>query len=156
MAREYALLLREVCSNAAGVNAGWSFQKKGVAVRKEGNITIYGIPYSEHSSYDELRDCVRMLRPRKLIPTVNAADKASAQALADRSVACVWHCARSNCDTAACHAILSALQNPVLACAIDLFQVCIDAFLCETLLRQVLAIHTLCEELLYTLLICRQ
>ena len=64
--------------------AGWSFQKRGVNVRKEGNITIYGIPYSEHSSYDELRDCVRTLRPRKLIPTVNAANAASAKALVDR------------------------------------------------------------------------
>ena len=64
--------------------AGWSFQKRGVNVRKEGNVSIYGIPYSEHSSYDELRDCVRTLRPRRLIPTVNAANAASAKALVDR------------------------------------------------------------------------
>ena len=63
---------------------GWSFQKRGVNVRKEGNVSIYGIPYSEHSSYDELRDCVRTLRPRKLIPTVNAANAASAKVLVDR------------------------------------------------------------------------
>ena len=49
-----------------------------------------------------------------------------------------------------------SLRNPVLACAIILFQVCIHAFLCETLLRQALAIHLIGEELLYTLLGGRQ
>jgi len=74
-----------VCSEGSyAFYPGWSFQKKGVNVRKDGNITIYGIPYSEHSSYDELRDCVRTLRPRKLVPTVNAADPISAKALVDR------------------------------------------------------------------------
>eukprot|EP00891_Asterochloris_glomerata_P006895 jgi/Astpho2/6895/gw1.00106.24.1_t len=51
--------------------AGWSFQKRGLQTRREGNVTIYGIPYSEHSNWNELRDCVRLLRPRRIIPTVN-------------------------------------------------------------------------------------
>lgn len=42
------------------------------------------VPYSEHSNWLELRDCVRTLRPRKLVPTVNAATPARAQAIIDR------------------------------------------------------------------------
>ena len=65
-------------------HAGWSFQKKGLQTRREGNVTIYGIPYSEHSSFAELRNCVKLLRPKRLIPTVNCPDAASARAIVDR------------------------------------------------------------------------
>jgi hypothetical protein len=47
---------------------GWS----GDAPRMEthGNVTVHHVPYSEHSSLRELREFVRFLRPRTLVPTV--------------------------------------------------------------------------------------
>ena len=36
-----------------------------------GGVTLYGVPYSEHSSFAELRDCVAWLGARKVVPTVN-------------------------------------------------------------------------------------
>ncbi|XP_006002870.1 DNA cross-link repair 1A protein [Latimeria chalumnae] len=55
---------------------GWTYsgQCDSVADTKpqtRGNITIYGIPYSEHSSYLEMKHFVQWVRPNKIIPTVN-------------------------------------------------------------------------------------
>ena len=64
---------------------GWSYRKSGVLQRREdGCVTTIGIPYSEHSSYEELQDCVKTLRPKKLVPTVNAGDATKARALVDK------------------------------------------------------------------------
>lgn len=55
---------------------GWTFSQQVESVEDiepqvNGNISIYGIPYSEHSSFLELKRFVQWLRPLKIIPTVN-------------------------------------------------------------------------------------
>ncbi|CAG12605.1 unnamed protein product, partial [Tetraodon nigroviridis] len=55
---------------------GWTFSQQVESVGDvqpdvSGNISIYGIPYSEHSSFMELKRFVQWLQPLKIIPTVN-------------------------------------------------------------------------------------
>uniref|UniRef100_A0A7S2ZAW9 Metallo-beta-lactamase domain-containing protein n=1 Tax=Rhodosorus marinus TaxID=101924 RepID=A0A7S2ZAW9_9RHOD len=53
------------------VPTGWSWNVKGtVSVQEKGCFKIYGVPYSEHSSYSELLEWVGFLRPRRVVPTV--------------------------------------------------------------------------------------
>ncbi|KAJ0971603.1 hypothetical protein J5N97_019562 [Dioscorea zingiberensis] len=60
-------------SKAVGfVSTGWMYETKreGFAVRVKESLEIHLVPYSEHSSYDELREYVRFLRPKRVVPTV--------------------------------------------------------------------------------------
>jgi DNA cross-link repair 1A protein len=54
---------------------GWSLggtpSASIVGSRSSGKITIHSVPYSEHSSFPELVDCLECLRPKKIVPTVS-------------------------------------------------------------------------------------
>jgi DNA cross-link repair 1A protein len=70
----------------AFIPTGWEVSRKSktfdsVRTVSHGHITIYGIPYSEHSSFTELRRFVQFLKPVEVIPTVNAADHTKRNAM---------------------------------------------------------------------------
>uniref|UniRef100_A0A6J0SGX8 DNA cross-link repair 1A protein isoform X1 n=2 Tax=Pogona vitticeps TaxID=103695 RepID=A0A6J0SGX8_9SAUR len=55
---------------------GWTYSEgccslNDIQPQTRGKITIYGIPYSEHSSFLEMKRFVQWLKPQKIIPTVN-------------------------------------------------------------------------------------
>ena len=49
------------------LHAGWSFQKSGAKKRQQDGTVSWGVPYSEHSSWNDLRACVQAFRPKKLV-----------------------------------------------------------------------------------------
>ncbi|XP_015281015.1 PREDICTED: DNA cross-link repair 1A protein isoform X2 [Gekko japonicus] len=58
---------------------GWTYSDRCYSLSEiqpqtRGKITIYGIPYSEHSSFLEMKRFVQWLKPHKIIPTVNVGD----------------------------------------------------------------------------------
>ena len=53
---------------------GWSHSSKGnsiITTTSRNNLTVHGVPYSEHSSFPELLDCLKCLKPKQIIPTVS-------------------------------------------------------------------------------------
>eukprot|EP00889_Picochlorum_renovo_P003906 jgi/Picre1/30936/NNA_006295.t1 len=48
------------------------------------NVSILSVCYSEHSSFEELQSCVRTLKPKKIIPTVNAETPEKSAKLVDK------------------------------------------------------------------------
>ncbi|RXN09749.1 DNA cross-link repair 1A [Labeo rohita] len=64
---------------------GWTFNQsvrvEDIQPQTQGNISIYGIPYSEHSSFLELKRFVQWLQPKKIIPTVNVGSWRSRKAM---------------------------------------------------------------------------
>ena len=59
------------------IPTGWVYSKKsnselGIQTQQSesGNIEIHQVPYSEHSSYDDLRNFVKRLKPVSVVPTV--------------------------------------------------------------------------------------
>ncbi len=53
------------------VPTGWMYEmkRKAFPVREKGSCFIHLVPYSEHSSYSELREYVRFLKPHKVHKT---------------------------------------------------------------------------------------
>jgi len=61
---------------------GWTFSGKLTSLDNitpicRPDVTIYGVPYSEHSSFEELKFFVQNLKPKQIIPTVNIGKKES-------------------------------------------------------------------------------
>nr|KYP65003.1 DNA ligase 1 [Cajanus cajan] len=54
------------------VPTGWTYEvKRGrFAVKSKDSFQIHLVPYSEHSNYDELREFVKFLKPKRVVPTV--------------------------------------------------------------------------------------
>ncbi|KAL7682592.1 putative DNA repair metallo-beta-lactamase, ribonuclease Z/Hydroxyacylglutathione hydrolase [Plasmopara halstedii] len=63
---------------------GWTFSSKNprsmssCCLNPSGKICVYGIPYSEHSSFSELSDFVKVINPISIFPTVNCSSKRKA------------------------------------------------------------------------------
>ncbi|CAN6445852.1 unnamed protein product [Victoria cruziana] len=76
-------------SRAVGfVPTGWVFSasRDDFTVRVKNSCEIHLVPYSEHSSYDELRKYVRFLKPKNVIPTVGMENGTKSNSLYHRDI----------------------------------------------------------------------
>ena len=73
--REYANRFPSYSTVLAIRPTGWAFRKNQLLTKikpiRYYNIHRYDLPYSEHSSYEELRRFVKFTKPENVIPTVN-------------------------------------------------------------------------------------
>jgi hypothetical protein len=68
-----------VAGSAAPVEVRVRVQTRGAergAAGGAGTLTLVSVPYSEHSSFGELRRCVAALRAERIVPTVNCRSQA--------------------------------------------------------------------------------
>ncbi|GMH27224.1 hypothetical protein Nepgr_029067 [Nepenthes gracilis] len=69
------IMVEKGYSKVAGfVPTGWTYEVKRnkFAVRTKDCFEIHLVPYSEHSNFEELREYVRYLKPKRVIPTVGS------------------------------------------------------------------------------------
>lgn len=65
---------------------GWEYRRGkqySEWIDNDGRTRLYGVPYSEHSSFDELKAFVGHVKPKRIEPTVNADSRESRRALRD-------------------------------------------------------------------------
>ena len=65
---------------------GWthtdgSARRAASASARDGRVQMQGVPYSEHSSAEELRAFVRLLRSRRVVPTVGVGSQEKREAM---------------------------------------------------------------------------
>ena len=60
-------------------------------VRSKGKCDIHLVPYSEHSSFHELREYVKYIQPKKIVPTVGEGARGDAQSRARSKVLGYFH-----------------------------------------------------------------
>ncbi|CAL1538841.1 unnamed protein product, partial [Lymnaea stagnalis] len=64
---------------------GWTHSEKMISLENlrpkwsRNGVTLYGVPYSEHSSFLELKRFVQFIKPKRILPTVNNGNPAARQ-----------------------------------------------------------------------------
>ncbi|KMT18610.1 hypothetical protein BVRB_2g027400 [Beta vulgaris subsp. vulgaris] len=69
------IMVEKAYSKVVGfVPTGWTYEvkKNKFAVKTKEAFEIHLVPYSEHSNYNELREYVKFLKPKRVIPTVGS------------------------------------------------------------------------------------